>query len=125
MSQSILIHTYGEPSARMGLPFVLMGILHTLAEVAEVRARQGLSLSASGRGMARDSRIGTAWDVNGCTGLDVQVKVEQSVMADYDPSAIRKQRVLWERTQSDSSTGNVSYVDEWEISSAREEGIAY
>ena len=125
MSQSILIQTYGGRSARIELPLVLMGILRTLTEAAEVRAHQGLALNASGRGMAHRIRTGTAWDGNGCTGLDVQVKVEQSVMADFDPRAIRKQRLLWERTQSDSTNGNVSYVDEWERSSAREEGIAY
>ena len=109
----------------MELPLVLMDIPRTLAEAAEVRAHQGLALSASGRGMAHRIRTGTTWDGNGCAGLDVQVKVEHSVMADYDPRAIRKQRILWERTQSDSTTGNVSYVDDWELSSAREEGIAY
>ena len=106
---------------------VLIGIRRTLAEAAEVRARQVLGLSTSGRGTTHHVRTGTTWDgnVNCCTGLDVQVKVEQSVMADYDPKAIRKQRLLWERTQSGSTTENVSYVDEWESSSAREEGIAY
>jgi len=77
--------------------------------------------------MAHHIRTGTTWDgdINGCTGLDVQVKVERSVMADCEPRAIRKQRLLWERTQSDSTIRNISYDDEWEVSSAREEGIAY
>ena len=107
------------------LPSMLMGMPRTLAEAAEARARHELSLSAAGRGMGHNVRTGTAWDRSGCMGLDVQVKIEQSVMADYDPKVIRKQRMLWERTQSDSTSGNVSYVDEWELSSTREEGIAY
>ena len=57
-------------------------------------------------------------------GLDVQVKVEKSVIADYLPRVLRKQRLLWVRTQHDTTNGEISYVDEWELSSAGEEGIA-
>ena len=125
MSQGILIHTYGECSARIEPPLVLISIPRTFAEAAEIRARQGLALIANSRGTAYHARTGMAWDGNGCTGLDVQVKIEQSIMADYDPRATRKHRLLWERSQSTSTTGCVSYTDEWELSSAREEGIAY
>jgi len=126
MSQGILIHTYGERFAWVAQSLVLTGIPRKLAEAAEARANQEFFLSATGRGMVHNVRVGPAHDGTGCMGLDVQVKVEQSVMADYSPRVLRKQRSLWERTQRDTTTnGETSYVDEWELSSAREEGIAY
>lgn len=87
-------------------------------------AHQEFSLGVTGHGMVHNARTGPAYDGTGCMGLDVQVKVEKSVIADYLPRVLRKQRLLWVRTQHDTTNGEISYVDEWELSSAGEEGIA-